>query len=85
MSPADTPSLPDMPPGAQMPDSVGNAFMKPDGTLEMTFRTVAPSGAIGEAYKVLAPGDAQYAAMVAHLGGIQPGEGRAIPPFTGPK
>ena len=85
MSSADTPSLPDAPPGAQTPTSVGNAFMKPDGTLEMTFRTVARSGAIGEAFKVLAPGDEQYASMVAHLGGIQPGEGRAIPPFPAPK
>jgi hypothetical protein len=82
---ADTPALPDVPPGAEGPASVGNAYMKPDGTLEMTFRTIGPGGIIGEAYKVLAPDDPQYAAMVAHLGGIQPGEGRAIPPFPAAK
>jgi hypothetical protein len=85
MSAPDTPSLPQVPPGAEDPTSVGNAYMKPDGTLEMTFRTVGRGGMIGEAYKVLKPDDPQYAAMVRHLGGIQPGEGRAIPPFAGPK
>lgn len=78
-------ALPQVPPGAEAPKSVGNAYMKDDGTLEMTFRTIGPGGIIGEAYKVLAPDDPQYAAMVKHLGGIGPGEGRAIPPFPAAK
>jgi hypothetical protein len=75
------PVTPDIPPSAQEPENVGNAFMKSDGVLEMMLRTVARSGAIGETMMVVEPNDSRYKAMVAHLGGIKPGEARAIPPF----
>lgn len=63
------------------PESVGSAVMLADGTLRLSLRAVSPRGAIGEALMVVPPDDARYAGLVAHLGGIQPGESKPIPPF----
>lgn len=76
---------PDVPPRAVPPPDVGSAYMKPDGTLEMRLRTETEDGTIGEAFLVIPPADPRYKDMVAHLGGIKPGEGRAIPPFPAPE
>ena len=71
----------DRPPERAQPDQVGSAYMQPDGTLEMSLRTETRDGTIGESLLVVAKGDPRYANMVKHLGGIQPGEGKPIPPF----
>lgn len=86
MTVADTPSPSnaDRPPAKPQPDNVGSAYMQDDGTLEMSLRTETDDGMIGEAFLVIPPSDARYADMVAHLGGIKPGEGRPIPPFAPP-
>ena len=76
---------PDVPPGALPPPDVGSAYMQPDGTLELRLRAETEDGTIGEALLVIAPGDPRHASMVAHLGGIQPGQGCAIPPFPAPE
>lgn len=76
---------PDVPPRAVPPPDVGSAYMTPDGTLEMRLRTETEDGTIGEAFLVIPPADPRYKDMVAHLGGIRPGEGRAIPPFPAPE
>ena len=76
-----TPANADRPPARPAPENVGSAFMKPDGTLELSLRTETPDGTIGEALLVVAKDDPRYAGMVKHLGGIRPGEGRTIPPF----
>ena len=55
--------------------------MQEDGTLELSLRTETEDGMIGEAFLVIPPNDPRYSSMVAHLGGIKPGEGCAIPPF----
>lgn len=64
-----------------LPEEIGSAYMREDGTLEMSLRAVAADGTIGEAMLVVAPGDARYPSMVKHLGGIKPGEGKPVPPF----
>jgi hypothetical protein len=69
------------PPEKKPADDVGSAYMEADGTLEMRLRTETDDGTIGEAYLVIAPADPRYAAMVKHLDGIKPGEGRPIKPF----
>jgi len=80
---ADPGSSPDdFQPTARKPaDNVGSAYMDPNGTLEMRLRTETDDGTIGEAYLVIPPADPRYAAMVKHLDGIKPGEGRTIKPF----
>jgi hypothetical protein len=77
----DTPQAPQEP----EPKTIGSAYMQDDGTLEMSLRAVAADGTIGEAMMVVAPQDTRYADMVKHLGGIKPGEGKAIPPFPSAK
>jgi hypothetical protein len=69
------------PPTRPKADNVGSAYMQPDGTLEMSLRTETDDGTIGEALLVIPRADPRYKDMVAHLGGIRPGEGRTIPPF----
>ena len=63
------------------PETVGSAYMQKDGTIELSLRTVASDGTIGEAMLAVGPDDERHASMVKHLGGIKPGEGRPIPPF----
>lgn len=80
-----------LPPGLSLedldepPESVGSAEMAADGTLTLRFRTETADGMIGEATKVVKPGEKDYAMFVAHLGGIQPGQGASIPPFAPPE
>ena len=71
------------PPPAERPpaDNVGSARMLADGTLELMLRSVSDNGTIGEALRVVPPGDPRYTEYVAHLGGLQPGGECAIPPF----
>ena len=83
-NPASPPNA-DRPPARPEPENVGSAYMQPDGTLEMSLRTETQDGTIGEALLVVAKDDPRYADMVKHLGGIKPGEGRAIPPFPAPE
>jgi hypothetical protein len=75
------PTLPSRPPAKPPADNVGSAYMESDGTLEMRLRTETEDGTIGEAYLLIPPADPRYAAMVKHLDGIKPGEGRTIKPF----
>lgn len=69
------------PPAKPPADNVGSAYMTPEGVLEMRLRTETDDGTIGEAFLVIPPDDPRFAAMVRHLDGIQPGEGRTIKPF----
>jgi hypothetical protein len=81
---------PDATPGAERPpakpeqQNVGSAYTQPDGTLEMSLRTETDDGTNGEAFLIIPPDDPRYPSMVAHLGDLQPGQGRAIPPFPPP-
>jgi hypothetical protein len=67
------------------PHDVGTAQMLEDGTLSLRLRTETADGTIGEALMIVAPGDARYAGMVTHLGGMKTGESRSIPPFVEPQ
>ena len=61
-------------------DRIGFAFALPDGTLRLMLWAEA-DGVRGEAMMVIPPDHKDYAMFVAHLGGIQPGENKPIPPF----
>lgn len=59
------------------PGSIGTALMGEDGTITLNLRS--PSGEMSVlAYK---KGDPNYARIVSHIGGIQPGERKPVPPF----
>jgi hypothetical protein len=56
---------------------IGTAVMGEDGTITLNLRS--PSGEMTVlAYR---KGDPQYARILSHLGGIQPGEHKPVPAF----
>lgn len=58
------------------PGSVGTALMSADGTITLSFTGPIMHGAV--AYH---RGDPQYARMLSHIGGLQPGQKKPIPPW----
>jgi len=78
---AETPPPNFAPPARKTPADVGSAYMEADGTIDMRLRTETDDGTVGEALLVIEPSDPRHAAMVKHLDGIKPGEGRSIKPF----
>ena len=63
-------------------DSVGRAKMSADGTITLQLRSLWPNP-IAETQLVYAPDDPQYEEIKHHLGGINPGESKPVPPFCG--
>ncbi|MFN0182393.1 MAG: hypothetical protein ACKVQR_01110 [Aquabacterium sp.] len=78
---ATQPPLPDAGVPRNDADHIGSASMQPDGTLRMQLRAVADDGTIGEMLMIVKPGEEGYDGYVQHLGGIQPGQHKSIPPF----
>lgn len=58
---------------------IGSAHMLPDRTLQLRLSAVTPGVASGEALLVIKPDDRRHAAMVEHLGGIEPGGYKPVP------
>lgn len=63
------------------PESIGGASMDADGTITLRLRAEGPAGMIGEAALVYRPSDKDYGAILDHLGGLQPGQEKLVPPF----
>ena len=63
------------------PDSIGVAWMEPDGTIKMNLRAEGPGGIVGHGRAEYAPTDKDYAKILAHLGGLKSGEIKSIPPW----
>ncbi|MBL8537496.1 MAG: hypothetical protein JNM59_08860 [Hyphomonadaceae bacterium] len=66
---------------AHEPRSIGAATMLPDGTIQMQLRAEGPGGTIGDAMFTYPPNHPQYAEMLAHVGGLSPGETKDVPPW----
>lgn len=67
---------------AKSPDSIGIATMDDAGTLHLFLRAESPDGATGDAMFEFPRGHADYQDMIDHLGGIQPGEQKLVPPWS---
>jgi hypothetical protein len=65
---------------ASAPESIGNATLRDDRSLELMLRAVHDDGSIAEMLLVLTPDDAEYAPTLQRLGPMQPGESRLLPP-----
>jgi len=63
------------------PDSVGVATMTADGTIVLRLRAETEDGAIGEGRFSYAPTDKDYRSVLDHLGGLEPGESKPVPPW----
>lgn len=59
--------------------SIGTALMGADGTITLNIRAV-PGGPL-DGVLASKPGDANYARILSHVGGMQPGEKKPVPPW----
>lgn len=63
------------------PESIGSATMTQEGTIILDLRAEGPGGLTGDARFVYPRGHAQYHEILAHLGGLRPGESKPVPPW----
>jgi hypothetical protein len=63
------------------PDSIGRATMKEDGTIILDLKAVGEDGQVGSGRLVYSPTHPEYENIKKHLGGIEPGESKPVPPF----
>ena len=64
--------------------SIGSAKMLPDGTISLQLRAEGDS-AVGDALIYVKPNDPRYTEILTHLGGLEPGEEKAVPPWPSTK
>jgi len=72
-------ATPQPPQPAQQP-SIGQADMDADGTIILHLRAVSPT-AIGDAQIRYPKDHPQYKMILEHLGGLEPGQSKPVPPF----
>ncbi|HZR17662.1 MAG TPA: hypothetical protein VFE51_10075 [Verrucomicrobiae bacterium] len=66
---------------AEAPSHIGVATMSEDGTITLLLRAKSPKGDLGDAMLTYTSKDPKYASILKHLGGLKPGEEKAVPPF----
>ena len=66
---------------SQTAASIGSATMQADGTIVLQLRATDGTGMRGDARLTYPPDHAQYAKVLAHLGGLGPGEEKPVPPW----
>jgi hypothetical protein len=69
------------PRGGGEPESIGIATMEADGTIVLQLRAALPGGGIGEGYFRYPPSHEEYAKVLEHLGGLEPGQSKPVEPF----
>jgi hypothetical protein len=63
----------------------GVASMEPDGTIRMRVRAPLPDcGGFAEGVLEYKPDSPDYQEVLRHIGGLQPGETKAVPPWPDP-
>ena len=61
--------------------SIGAAWKEEDGTIVLQLRAEAPGGILGDALFRYPPGHSEYQNILRHLGGLEKGEKKAVPPW----
>jgi len=61
--------------------SIGSATMQTDGTIVLQLRATDGTGMRGDGRLTYPPGHPQYQKILAHLGGLLPGEEKPVPPW----
>lgn len=68
---------------------VGFAKLQPDGVIVLDLILYFDDGqgppAVGHVRRLLKPGDPRYEATLQHVGGLRPGETKAVPPWPAPE
>jgi hypothetical protein len=62
-------------------DSIGSATMEADGTIVLMLRAEGEGGMIGDAMFSYPPGHERYQRTLDHLGGLEPGQTKPVPPW----
>jgi hypothetical protein len=62
--------------------TIGVATMQEDRTIALRLRAESDDGATGEGYFTYAPGDPDYDAVRQHVGGLEPGQSKPVPPWA---
>lgn len=62
-------------------ESIGTAEMRPDRTIVLRLVARSPGGARGHGTLEYKPTDPDYAKVLRHLGGLEPGQVKPVPPF----
>lgn len=75
-----TPTPPD---AAQPADTapIGSASMDQNRVLILQLRAEGPNGELGDAMFTYKPGEPKYQEIIDHVGGLQPGESKPMPPW----
>ena len=68
----------------QQQQSVGNVTMQADGTLVFVLRAETEDGAVGHSSFTSGPEDPSYKSYLEHIGGIEPGQTKLVPPWPDP-
>ncbi len=63
-------------------DSIGTAKMADEGTITLQLRSLWPNP-VAEGVLTYAPDDPQYDEMRRHVGGLDKGQSKPLPPFCG--
>jgi hypothetical protein len=61
--------------------TIGSAAMDPDGTIVLSLVADDGAGTIGHAMLRYPPDHGQYAEILEHLGGLEPGDSKPVPPW----
>ena len=60
---------------------IGTATMKEDGTVVLFLRAETGDGLVGDGMVQYPPGHPNYHEVLDHLGGLEPGENKPVPPW----
>lgn len=66
-------------------DSIGSARMETDGTVVLQLRAESPGGPKGDALFRYPPGHPEYKNVLQHLGGLEKGQEKPVPPWKNQK
>jgi hypothetical protein len=61
--------------------SIGSATMEENGTIVLQLRAEGPDGKVGDGLLRYAPTHPKYAEVLRHLGGLEKGETKPVPPW----
>ena len=62
-------------------ESIGVATMDANGAITLRLRAEGPDGLVGESLFVYPPSHEDYQYVLDHLGGLEPGQSKPVPPF----
>ena len=62
-------------------ESIGVATMDASRTITLRLRAEGPDGLLGESLFVYPPSHEDYQYVLDHLGGLEPGQSKPVPPF----